>query len=166
VSIRHPKKRAFLAAYSEVANVTRAAQLAGIGRELHYDWKARDPEYAAAFALAVQVAGDALEDEAVRRAQIGVVDAIFQGGKQVGTRRRYSDTLLAFLLKGAKPEKYNTERHELSGPSQGPIHHAHAFDLSALSEEELAALERITSKATRPSGGGRGGTDAPQREKD
>lgn len=146
-----PKQRAFLAAYSSIANVERAAQLAGVKRETHYGWKRNDAAYAEAFAEARELAGDALEEEAIRRAQIGVVDGIFQGGKQVGTRRRFSDSLLALLLKAFKPEKYNTERHELSGPGAGPI--KHLIDLSALSDEDLGLLERIASKAAAGVGG-------------
>jgi hypothetical protein len=47
-----------------------------------------------------------LEDEAVRRAYEGVERPVFQGGKQVGVVREYSDTLLIFLLKALRPEKY------------------------------------------------------------
>ena len=144
MKITHPKKRALIAAYSECANVTRAAQLAGVTRGQHYDWKRNDEAYRLAFAEAMLIAGDALEDEAVRRAQLGVVEAVYQGGKEVGKRRRFSDMLMLHLLKGFKPEKYNTDRHEVSGPAQGPIRHA--LDLSGLSEDELNALERIASK--------------------
>jgi hypothetical protein len=144
MKVTHPKKRAFLAAYSECANVTRAAQIAGVSRDQHYDWKAKDAAYAEAFALAGARAGDALEDECFRRAQLGVVEAVYHAGKEVGKRRRFSDVLAWNLLRGLKPAKYNTERHELSGPDQGPIRHA--LDLSALTEEELAALERIAGK--------------------
>lgn len=146
-----PKQRVFLRAYSSIANVERAAQLAGVKRETHYGWKRNSPLYADAFEEARELAGDALEEEAIRRAQIGVVDSVFQGGKQVGTRRRFSDSLLALLLKAFKPEKYNTERHELSGPGAGPIQHL--LDLSGLSDEDLGLLEQIASKAAAGVGG-------------
>ncbi|MDP2936788.1 MAG: hypothetical protein Q8O86_09895 [Dehalococcoidia bacterium] len=36
----------------------------------------------------------------------GTEKPVFQGGQQVGVVREYSDVLLIFLLKGARPEKY------------------------------------------------------------
>ena len=60
---------------------------------------------------------DMLEDEAVRRAKDGVERPVYQGGKLVGHVQEYSDTLLIFLLKGARPEKYRDRvQRELSGP--------------------------------------------------
>jgi hypothetical protein len=85
--ITHPKKRAFLAAYSICGSLTQAAKRAKIERRIHYHWL-RDPDYAEAFAEAREQAGDALEDEAMRRAHAG------------------SDTLVIFLLKGFRPERY------------------------------------------------------------
>ncbi len=59
---------------------------------------------------------DLLEDEAVRRAKDGVEEPVYQGGKLVGHVQKYSDTLLIFLLKGAKPEKFRERsQHEFSG---------------------------------------------------
>lgn len=37
------------------------------------------------------------------------------------TIRRYSDTMLAMLLNGARPEKYQRHRHEHTGKDGGPI---------------------------------------------
>ena len=48
---------------------------------------------------------DALEDEAVRRAYEGVERAVTVAGQRE-IIREYSDTLLIFLLKGARPERY------------------------------------------------------------
>ena len=50
--IRHPKKRAFLAAMANTANVLRAAEIAGIDRDNHYIWLKKDPDYAAAYEIA------------------------------------------------------------------------------------------------------------------
>lgn len=114
--ILHPKKRAFLAAYVRVASITKAAEIAGISRESHYEWKASDPDYARAFEAAKQIACETLEDEAVRRAHEGVDEPVYQGGQLVGTIRKYSDTLLIFLMKGAMPEKYKDRvSNEISG---------------------------------------------------
>ena len=124
--IRHPKKRAFLAAMANTANVLRAAEIAGMDRDNHYLWLKKDPAYAAAFEIAWQRGADALEAEAVRRAYEGVTKPIFHGGKRAidvvqnpdgslkrdefgkpigipAAVREYSDTLLIFLLKGRNP---------------------------------------------------------------
>ena len=86
--------------------------MAGIDRGTHYDWLQKDPEYRAQFERAQEVAIQALEDEAVRRAYEGVERPVYQGGEKVGVIREYSDTLLIFLLKGARPQKYR-ERYDV-----------------------------------------------------
>lgn len=96
--IRHAKKRAVLAAYAEQGNLSRAVEIAGVARSMHYVWLDNDPAYATAFAEAEEQAADRLEGEARRRA--------FDG----------SDTLLIFLLKGARPDKYaERQKHEHAG---------------------------------------------------
>ena len=80
--IRHPKKRAFLAAMANTASVLRAAQIAGMDRDNHYIWKKKDPDYAAAYEIACMRGVDVLEAEAVRRAHEGVTKPIFHGGKR------------------------------------------------------------------------------------
>lgn len=147
--ITHPKKRAFLAAYAQTGNVTAAAEAAGIARRTHYDWLESDPVYAEAFAEAQEKAIDLLELEARRRALEGVDEPVFYKGVEVGAVRKYSDTLLIFLLKGYRPERYKERvAAEHSGPDGGPIEHKHEVDLSKLSTEELRALARILDKAS------------------
>lgn len=52
------------------------------------------------------MAVESLEDAAVQRARYGMDRPVFHKGKVCGYVREYSDTLLIFLLKGAKPLKY------------------------------------------------------------
>lgn len=112
-----PKQRAFLAAYNRLASVSLAAKVAKIARRSHYYWL-DTREYVDARDEAV----DRLEMEARRRGVDGVEAPIYYGGEPVyenkldpktgevaiklATRRKYSDTLLMFLLKAARPEKY------------------------------------------------------------
>lgn len=109
-TFRHQKKRAFLAAFAECGNVSEAAESAHIHRTTHYEWLQSDPAYVQAFASAVEQAADALEKEARRRAVEGVrrEKSHYYKGKLVGVdvETEYSDTLLIFLLKGCRPEKY------------------------------------------------------------
>ena len=124
------KQRAFLAAYTEVGNVTDAAKAANVARCMHYEWL-EQPDYAAAFRKAEQQAADNLEKEAIRRAVEGVRRIKFGRNGQplinpeTGepyAEHEYSDTLLIFLLKGLRPDKYRENvRQEISGPDGEPL---------------------------------------------
>lgn len=106
------KKAAFLAAYSTLGNLSATERETGIARQRHHEWVKADPTYLADFLVAQEQAIDALESEARRRAVEGVEKPVYQGGKLVGGIREYSDTLLIFLLKGARPERYR-ERYDI-----------------------------------------------------
>jgi len=99
------KQKAFLAAYAKTANLSRAASKAKISRVSHYNWL-KNAQYKKLFEEEKEKAVGLLEDEAVRRAHEGVLEPVYQGGKLIGTKRVYSDTMLIFLLKAARPEKY------------------------------------------------------------
>lgn len=105
---RTPEKRAaFLLAVEETGgNVTRACKASKISKRSAYDWRAEDEAFKAEWDAAVELGLDSLEDEARRRAHDGVTKPIYHQGKKVGTVQEYSDTLLIFLLKGGRPEKY------------------------------------------------------------
>jgi hypothetical protein len=100
------KKAAFLEAYSKLGTITHAAKAAGVPRSSHYEWLQTDPEYRKAYDDAEQQAIEGLEREARRRAIEGTEEPVFHQGQIVGGVRKYSDTLLIFLLKGARPERY------------------------------------------------------------
>ncbi len=90
--------------------------MSGLGRASVYEWRGEEESFAEDWQKALEIGADLLEDEAVRRAKDGVEEPVYQGGKLVGHVQKYSDTLLIFLLKGAKPEKYRERsQHELSG---------------------------------------------------
>ena len=115
------RKNALVEALAETGNVTRAAKAAEVGRRTHYLWLESDPEYVAAVQDAMERAADKLEEEAVRRAVEGVDEPVHYQGERVDTVRKYSDRLLEFLLKGARPEKYR-ERidHRVEEPKEDP----------------------------------------------
>jgi hypothetical protein len=91
-----PKKRVladewrprFLTALRNSANIRAACQAAGIDRRTAYRNRDSAPEFAAQWDEALQDAIDALEQTAIKRAQAS------------------SDTLLIFLLKAHRPDKY------------------------------------------------------------
>jgi hypothetical protein len=98
---------------AHTGRITVSAKQAGVTWRTHYNWM-KDPEYAVAFEEARKMAGDFLEEEAIRRAREGVMRPVHYKGAHVDDVPEFSDTLLIFLLKGAKPERYK-ERTEHSG---------------------------------------------------
>lgn len=148
------KQRAFLAAYARLGTISYAAQAARINRRAHYDWLAADTAYGAAFEEAKDEAADRMEKEAIRRAVTGTRKPVYQGGKEVGAIQTYSDLLLMFLLKGARPAKFR-ERFEHSGPDGAPLSPTLAHEveeLSRLTDDELDQFIRLKRKLAEPGG--------------
>jgi hypothetical protein len=96
----------FITALRNSGNVRAACNAAHIDRRLAYDHREKQADFAAQWDSAIQDAADVLEAEAQRRAFNGVPEPVYYQGQQVGAVTRYSDTLLIFLLKGIRPEKY------------------------------------------------------------
>ena len=115
-----PLQKAFLTAYRTCGNVTRAAELSKVGRRSHYDWRDEE-EYAEAFADATEEAGDRMVSEARRRAVEGVSRPVFYKGDICGLIQEYSDNLLMFLIKQARPEYRENYRVEHTGAEGAPI---------------------------------------------
>jgi hypothetical protein len=108
------KKKKFLKALGKTCNVSEAARLSGLSRRYWYKAKEKDRKFSEAWDDAVEVGVDALEAEARRRAYEGWDEPVFYKGDATGVVRRYSDTLLIFLLKGARPKKY-ADFHRVEG---------------------------------------------------
>lgn len=102
-----PKKIAYLLALAQLGNRSRAAKAVGISAMLPWCWRRDDDAFREAYVRAMEMAAELQEDEMLRRAAEGVVEPVFQGGRMVGSIRRFSDTLLIFGLKGSMPEKYS-----------------------------------------------------------
>ena len=115
--ICHPKKRAFLTAYARTGNTrtgnkSLAARIVGIAKQTIYtrQWR-KDEQFQDALTQAREMAADSLEGEAFRPAVEGVEEPVgWYKGEAGGTIRRYSDTLLIFLMKGLMPERYGNRR--------------------------------------------------------
>lgn len=107
--------KAFITALSLRGIVSQACGTAKIDRTTAYKARDVDSVFATAWDEAMEVAADALEAEAWRRAVEGVKKPVgFYQGAASEYVREYSDTLLIFMLKGARPAKYR-ERVEHSG---------------------------------------------------
>lgn len=102
-----PRLRArFLERLRQTGNVTEAAGYVGLSRSRLYDLRARDPDLAREWRLALEDTTDRLEAEAIRRAMEGVEEPYFYQGKECGTVRKYSDSLMKFLLQARLPGRY------------------------------------------------------------
>src|SRR5437763_16861692 len=102
-----------------VGNKLAAAEAASVSRSSHYKWIEADENYRTLFERAHKQAGEALEDEARRRAKEGVEEIVYFQGTPCGVKRVYSDSLMQFLLRGAFPERYR-ERHQVQAELSGP----------------------------------------------
>jgi hypothetical protein len=112
----------FIEALASGASVRGACEAAGIGRRTAYDMRDADEAFRAAWDLAIDEGTDLMEDEAYRRAVHGTAKPVYQGGKKVGTVQEHSDTLMVFMLKARRPEKFKDRGAvELTGKDGGPI---------------------------------------------
>jgi hypothetical protein len=118
------RMRAFLRIYQQTASVSEAAARAGVHRTLHYRRLESDPKYREAFKEAERQASQLLEDEAIRRALVGVRRPLMYNGKPVKLARRilyhtqYSDMLLVKLLQRFRPKLY---RDHVVAEQTGPV---------------------------------------------
>lgn len=126
------KKAVFLEHVIEGFSISDACKAIKVARRTPYDWRELDADFAEAWDEAVDIGNGALEDEAMRRGVKGVDEPVYYKGQPVGHIKRYSDTLLIFLMKGRMPEKYGDKfRHE----------HKHDFaDAEDTLDKKLAAL--------------------------
>jgi hypothetical protein len=105
----------FLEALSKLGNVRLACSHAEVSRNVAYVHRNTNAEFAERWDDAMDEAVDLLEHECRRRAAHGVER---ERWTRIGTdengrplfkmivEREYSDVLLMFLIKGARPEKY------------------------------------------------------------
>jgi hypothetical protein len=87
------KKEEFFNVLADGGSVTAAASAIGVTRQAVYQLRKTDAQFAVDWDDAIEAGTDILEDEAVKRA------------------KNHSDTLLIFLLKARRPDKYK-ERSE------------------------------------------------------
>lgn len=118
----------FLDFLSKTANVVASCDAAGIPRTTVYRWRKNFDAFRAAWEESQELGTDALEDEAIRRCSHGVARKKFTGkgdpvmdpetGKQY-VELDYSDTLLIFMLKARRPEKFKDRSETTLGGIPG-----------------------------------------------
>jgi hypothetical protein len=145
------KRETFLRALAETSNVTHSATLVKMSRQRMYQIRDEDPDFAEAWADAEQQAADNLEAEAWRRGHEGIKEPLHYQGELTGDFvQKYSDTLLIFLLKGARPDKYRDFKsvdHTTGGKPFEAERKRHAELLKQMSTEDLEAIEEIYARA-------------------
>lgn len=127
----------FLKALSKSGNVLVACRSANVIRRTAYKHRDRFPSFRKRWEDALEDSTDILEAEARRRAASGVDKPIYYKGERVDTIKEYSDTLLIFLLKAHRPEKFRDN-----------------FDVTKL-VQQLSALQQ--PEAPKPPSGGAAG---------
>ena len=106
-----------------------------------YKIKSQDEEFSAAWEEAAEIGAKRLEDEARRRAVEGWQEPVWYQGDQVGTVRKYSDTLLICLLKAHHPEKY-ADRSKTDTAVNGKL----SVDVDVISSITKSALDDILGR--------------------
>ena len=103
----------YLHALERTGTLTSACKAARIRFGTVYVWRETDLEFSLAEQAARNAFADGLEEEAIRRARLGVLRPVYQMGQRVGFTQEYSDSLLLALLKAHRPDKYR-ERVDLN----------------------------------------------------
>jgi hypothetical protein len=141
-----PNQLAFLYCYiTTCGHVARAAEAACISRVTHYHWLKNCPNYATAWERVKPLAAQALLDGAIERAAHGVEEPVFYKGDVCGSILKYSDQLMALLLKGEFPEKYKDRAEVKTGNIDGEVLRIDP-GREVLSDQKLAALLDLGQK--------------------
>lgn len=92
------KRGLFLRTLARSKRVYDAAEAAGMSVSAAYYLRGQSPRFAAAWEKALREEIPSVLDAALERAVNGWVEPVIAGGKVVGERRRYSDSLLRVLV--------------------------------------------------------------------
>lgn len=142
---------AFIGALMEGASIVGASRIADVDPSVPYMRRRNDEEFKRAWQEAADIGTEFLEQEAARRAFHGTLKPVFHKGVKCGVVREYSDTLMIFLLKARKPEKYRDGVEEGARGSfvlnvnvvqvDGPPAHVQAQLTESLSEVDYEVVE-------------------------
>jgi hypothetical protein len=120
---------AFIEALADTGSVAAASKAVNMSTEGAYNLR-RQPgaeSFRAAWQAALQLGVARVEDVVMDRALNGVEEPLYSYGKLVGTRRRYNDRLLMFILRNRAPERF------ADGKARG---------LNAIDQMELKRLKK------------------------
>ncbi len=110
------RQTAFIEALADTGSVEAACKAVDMSTVGAYHLR-RQPgaeEFRAAWQAALQFGVARIEDVVMDRALNGVEEPLYSYGKLIGTRRRYNDRLLMFILRNRAPERF-AEGKRVSG---------------------------------------------------
>ncbi|WP_255551968.1 hypothetical protein [Erythrobacter crassostreae] len=102
------RQHAFIDALADTGSVAAACKTVDMSTEGAY-YLRRQPHaesFRAAWAAALDLGVQRIEDVAMDRALNGVDEPLYSYGKLIGTRKRYNDRLLMFMLRNRAPERF------------------------------------------------------------
>lgn len=102
------RQRGFIEALADTGSVEAAARTVNMSSVGAYHLR-RQPgaeSFRAAWEAALQLGVQRIEDVVMDRALNGVEEPLYSYGKLVGTRTRYNDRLLMFILRNRAPERF------------------------------------------------------------
>ena len=102
------RQRAFIDALADTGSVAAACRTVGMSTVGAYQLR-RQPGaegFRAAWTAALDLGVQRIEDVAMDRALNGVEEPLYSYGELIGTRTRYNDRLLMFMLRNRAPERF------------------------------------------------------------
>ena len=130
----------FLRELAKTGNVSQACLAAHADRHWMYEQRNRDAEFAASWEDALDQAADGLEQECYRRAVLGWDEAVYTNAGYQGDVHKYDGSLLALMMKAAKPEKYRENLKITGAIAHGLVP---SGDARSLAEQLLDAVREI-----------------------
>ncbi|MEP6201441.1 MAG: hypothetical protein ABJ135_08145, partial [Marinomonas sp.] len=106
------RQSAFVEALADTGSVHAACKAVNMSTEGAYVLR-RQPgaeSFRKAWETALDLGVQRIEDVAMDRALNGVEEPLYSYGKLIGTRRRYNDRLLMFMLRNRAPDRFTEGR--------------------------------------------------------
>lgn len=136
------RRRAFLRALSETGQYRLASERVGISETAARNLRGRDPNFARQCEGALQRSLPLIEQIAWERAVEGWEEPVVVRGELVGTRRRYSESLLRMLLGEAQKVRRSEAAAEARAAAARGPRRATREETNAELRKQLDALER------------------------
>jgi hypothetical protein len=115
IKVSEDKREAFLEIFAATGNVGEACRTLGIHRSLPWKWRESDPDFAAAWAMAIEEYRDEIRSEVHRRA-FGWDEPLHYQGRLTGEMvPAYSDRMLLALATSRLPEMRDRVEVEVTG---------------------------------------------------
>ena len=157
------RRRLFLRAFALRGIVLEGCKAAGVSRDAVYHWRETSEWFSTLYEIAIEEAADRIEAEAIRRAVDGYDEPVLSKGMPTPgvdpisgeqrqlTVRKYSDALMALVLKGARPEKYrDNHRVEVEGGTTGVLVVPGVIDPKAWAEAARAQQAKFAGNEGEP----------------